>query len=90
MFTFTGLILKEDHGYSSLCPELDIASMGDTPQEAKAMLLEAATLHMEGSIEDGLPYLRPVPREEDPRQSAPDSIAEVFRFRVDVAVHTYA
>lgn len=54
------------------------------------MLLEAATLHMEGSIEDGLPYLRPVPREEDPRQSAPDSIAEVFRFRVDVAVHTYA
>lgn len=90
MFTFTGLILKEDHGYSSLCPELDVASMGDTPQEAKAMLLEAAALHMEGSIEDGLPYLRPVPLEEDPRQIAPDRIVEVFRIKVDVAIHSYA
>ncbi len=90
MFTFTGLILKEDHGYSSLCPELDVASMGDTPQEAKAMLLEAATLHMEGSIEDGLPYLRHMSHAEDPRQIAPDRIVEVFRFKVDVAVHSYA
>ncbi|MBX3055311.1 MAG: hypothetical protein KF770_02465 [Anaerolineae bacterium] len=64
--------------------------MGTTPQEAKAMLLEAATLHMEGSIEDGLPYLRPVPHDDDPRQLTPNRIVEVFRFKVDVAVHTYA
>ena len=90
MFTFTGILIKEQEGYSSLCPELDVASVGSTPDEAKAMLLEAATLHIEGAIEDGLPYLRPVPAQDDPRQIAPDTIAEIFRFKVDVAVHAHA
>jgi predicted RNase H-like HicB family nuclease len=90
MFSFTGIILKENDVYSSLCPELDVASMGDTPEEAKAMLLEAATLHLEGAIEDGLPYLRPVPAADDPRQTAPDTVVDVFRFKIDVAVHAYA
>jgi hypothetical protein len=54
------------------------------------MLLEAVTLHLEGAFEDGLPYLRPVPAEADPRYSAPDTVALVFRFKVDVAVHAYA
>jgi len=90
MFNFTGIILKEDQGYSSLCPELDVASVGTTPDEAKTMLLEAATLHIEGAIEDGLPYLRPIPAEADPRNIAPDTIQEVFRFKVDVAVRAYA
>ena len=82
MFTFTGILIKEEQGYSSLCIELDVASVGDTPEEAKAMLLEAATLHIEGAIEDGLPYLRPVPAQGDPRQIAPDTIAEIFRFKL--------
>ncbi len=90
MFLFTGIIYKENQAYSSLCPELDVASVGATPEEAKVMLLEAATLHLEGTIEDGLPYLRPVPGDEDPRQTAPAAIVEVFRFKVDVAVHAYA
>ncbi|MBI1880530.1 MAG: type II toxin-antitoxin system HicB family antitoxin [Chloroflexi bacterium] len=90
MFTFTGILIKEDQGYSSLCPELDVASVGDTPEEAKQMLLEAATLHLEGAFEDGLPYLRPIPTEADPRHNAPDSVAQIFRFKVDVAVHAYA
>jgi predicted RNase H-like HicB family nuclease len=90
MFSFTGIILKENDVYSSLCPELDVASMGNTPEEAKAMLLEAATLHLEGAIEDGLPYLRPVPAADDPRQTAPDTVVDVFRFKIDVAVHAYA
>ena len=90
MFSFTGIIVKESQGYSSLCPELDIASLGNTPEEAKAMLLEAATLHLEGAIEDSLPYLRPIPTEDDPRQNAADSVVEVFRFKVDVSVHAYA
>lgn len=81
-FNFTGVIIQEDDGYSSLCPELDVASLGDTPEEAKAMLLEAATLHLEGAFEGGLPYLRPVPAEDDPRQIAPDTIAEIFRFKL--------
>jgi predicted RNase H-like HicB family nuclease len=90
MFSFTGIILKEYDAYSSLCPELDVASMGDTPEEAKAMLLEAATLHLEGAIEDGLPYMRPIPAADDPRQIAPDTVVDVFRFKIDVAVHAYA
>lgn len=90
MFTFTGLLIKEEQGYSALCPELDVASTGDTVEEAKAMLLEAATLHLEGAFEDGLPYLRPIPQDVDPRQIAPETIAHVFRFKVEVAVHAYA
>ncbi len=90
MFTFTGIIVKEDKGYSSLCPELDVASVGSTLKESKQMLLEAATLHIEGAIEDGLPYLRPIPATEDPRHASPDKVKSVFRFKVNVAVHAYA
>jgi predicted RNase H-like HicB family nuclease len=90
MFTFTGIIVKEDIGYSSLCPELDVASDGDSPESAKAMLLEAATLHLEGAFEDGLPYSRPIPPTEDPRQAARETVIEVFRFTVDVSVHANA
>ena len=77
MFTFTGLIVKEAQAFSSLCPELDVASFGAMREEAKAMLLEAATLH----IEDGLPYLRPVPPAADPRSSNPASVTDVFCFK---------
>lgn len=80
MLTFTGILIREEEGYRSLCPELDVASMGDTPEEAKANLLEAATLHIEGAIEDGLPYLRPVPKGDDPRFVAPETVVETFRF----------
>jgi len=90
MFTFTGIIVKESKGYSSLCPELDVASVGATLKEAKQMLLEAATVHIEGAIEDGLPYLRPVPAADDPRRAMPDKVKSVFRFKVNVAVHAYA
>lgn len=90
MFRFTGIIVRAGQGYSSLCPELDVASFGATLDEAKARLLEAATLHMEGAIEDGLPYLRPVPADADPRNTAPDTVQDVFRFQVDVAVRAYA
>lgn len=90
MFTFTGILMHDEQGYSSLCPELDVASMGATPADAAANLLEAATLHLEGAFEDGLPYLRPVPSDADPRVAAPDTVVQVFRFKVDVAVHAYA
>ena len=82
--------MYDEQGYSSLCPELDVASMGATPADAAANLLEAATLHLEGAFEDGLPYLRPVPSDADPRVAAPDTVVQVFRFKVDVAVHAYA
>ena len=90
MFTFTGILIHDEQGYSSLCPELDVASMGATPAAAEANLLEAATLHLEGAFEDGLPYLRPIPADADPRVAAPETVARVFRFKVDVAVRAFA
>ena len=90
MFVFTGLIWKDGEEYSGLCPELDVASQGKTTQEARKNLLEAATLHLEGSFEDGLPYLRPVPPADDPRNSLPAENLQVFKFKVDVAIKAYA
>ena len=90
MFVFTGIIWKEDSEYSTLCPELDVASQGKTTAEAREKLLEAATLHLEGSFEDGLPYLRPVPAAEDPHNQFPAESLEVFKFKVDVAIQAHA
>lgn len=44
---FTAIIEKEDDMYVSLCPELDVASQGDTVEEAKANLQEAIELLFE-------------------------------------------
>ena len=90
MFVFTGILWKEDEEYSALCPELDVASQGKTLAEARKNLLEAASLHLEGSFEDGLPYLRPVSASEDPRNSLPPEALEIFKLKVDVAVKAYA
>ncbi len=87
---FTGLVIRDGDGYSALCPELDVATQGASAQEARALLLEAATLHLEGAIEEGLPYLRPIPREEDPRLTTPERVEEEFRFKMDVVVRAYA
>jgi predicted RNase H-like HicB family nuclease len=44
---FTVIIEREDNGYVSLCPELDIASQEDSIQEAKENLKEAIELFLE-------------------------------------------
>ena len=43
----TAIIEKEDTGYVSLCPELDIASQGDTIEGARDNLKEALELFFE-------------------------------------------
>ena len=43
----TAIIEREDDGFVSLCPELDIASQGATIEEARANLVEALTLFLE-------------------------------------------
>ena len=40
----TVIIEKEDDGYVALCPEVDVASQGDSIEEAKANLKEALEL----------------------------------------------
>jgi predicted RNase H-like HicB family nuclease len=43
----TAIIEREGDGYVSLCPELDIASQGDSVEAAKANLQEALELFFE-------------------------------------------
>lgn len=44
-------LVREGSGFVSLCPELDIASQGDTAEEARANLEEAVELFFEVSDE---------------------------------------
>jgi len=44
---FTAIIEREGDGYVALCPELDIASQGDTIAEAKDNLQESLELFFE-------------------------------------------
>ena len=44
---FTAIIEREDDGYVATCPELDIASEGDTIAEARTNLREAIELFFE-------------------------------------------
>jgi predicted RNase H-like HicB family nuclease len=89
-FVFTGLIIQETEGFSSLCTELDVASQGETVEQAKEKLLEAVTLYLETAIESNLPYLRPIPPDEDPRVASPEVIVAVFPIKIDVGIKVYA
>ena len=50
--SFTAIIEKEGDGYVSLCPEIDVASQGDTIEEAKNNLQEAIELFFEFTSEE--------------------------------------
>ncbi len=41
------MIYRENGGYVALCPELDVASQGDSVEEASANLREAVELFIE-------------------------------------------
>jgi len=62
----TAVIEREGDGYVALCPELDIASQGDTVERARGNLAEAVALFLETAspreIGDRLPdeiYITP-------------------------------
>ena len=46
---FTALIYRENGGYVALCPELDVASQGDSVEEASGNLREAVELFLESA-----------------------------------------
>lgn len=49
----TAIIEREGNGYVSLCPEVDVASQGDTIDEARKNLCEALQLFFEtASLEE--------------------------------------
>jgi len=89
-FVFTGVIVAEEDGFSSLCLELDVVSQGETAVEARQMLLEAVTLYLETAIESNLPYIRPVPPDEDPRLISPQAVVDTFPIKVNVGIRVHA
>ena len=46
-YKLTAIVEREGDGYVSLCPELDIASQGDTIEQARDNLKEALELFFE-------------------------------------------
>ena len=52
MRRLTAVIERECKGYVALCPELDVASQGDTVEEARANLKEAVELFLESASKE--------------------------------------
>lgn len=46
-YSFTAVVEKEDDGFVALCPEFDIASQGDSVEQATANLKVAVELFLE-------------------------------------------
>ena len=53
-FNLTATIWEEKGVYVSKCPELGVASCGDTPEEALSNLKEAVELYLDNAKELGL------------------------------------
>jgi predicted RNase H-like HicB family nuclease len=53
-FGYTAIVWKESEGYVSKCPELGVASCGDTFDEAVGSLREAVELYLENARELGI------------------------------------
>ncbi|MFZ3076832.1 MAG: type II toxin-antitoxin system HicB family antitoxin [Candidatus Aenigmatarchaeota archaeon] len=52
---FSAVFRKEvEGGYSALCPELGVASQGETVEEAESSLKEACELYMESAKDVGI------------------------------------
>jgi len=67
----TAIIEREGSGYVAVCAELDIASQGETVEEARRNLLEAVELFFETA---------------DPSEVESRSSGEVFVTRLDVGL----
>jgi predicted RNase H-like HicB family nuclease len=89
-FEFTAATIKEGRWYVSLCLDLDVASQGRSIRAAKKMLAEAVSLYLETCFESNVPYLRPVPKKDDPRFTTLENLIEIFPLKVDFQVHAVA
>ena len=67
----TAIIEKEGDGYVALCPEVDVASQGDSVETARSNLKEALELFFETA---------------DPTEIARRMGSEVFVTQVEIAV----
>ena len=55
----TAIIEREGDGYVALCPELDIASQGDTIEQSRKNLQEALELFFETADPSEIEWRRP-------------------------------
>jgi len=78
---FTAIIEREDDQYVALCPELDIASQGDTVEEARTNLKEA--LELEGTTSA---FYQSLVASASPQEIRERTHGEVFITRLEVAV----
>jgi predicted RNase H-like HicB family nuclease len=69
----TAIIEREGSGYVALCPELDVASQGDSIEEARLNLQEALELFLEAA---------------DPSEVKARMHDEIFVTRIEVAEKT--
>jgi predicted RNase H-like HicB family nuclease len=53
-FDYTAVVWKEKEGYVSKCPELGVASCGDSISDAMESLKEAVSLYLENAEALGL------------------------------------
>ena len=67
----TAIIEREGDGYVALCPELDVASQGNTIEDARNNLQEAVELFLETA---------------DPREIEQRRHSEIFVTRLEVEV----
>lgn len=67
----TAIIEREGDGYVALCPEVDVASQGDTIEEARRNLIEALELFFEAA---------------DPSEIDARLTGELFVTQVDVTI----
>lgn len=89
-FQFTGALFKERRTFVSICLDLDVASQGKTAREAKRNLAESVELYLEGCFESNIPYLRPVPREDDPRFNPSPDFVSTFPLTIEFQVSAVA
>jgi predicted RNase H-like HicB family nuclease len=87
---FNGVVVREEDGYSALCIDLDVASEGQTIDDAKKNLFEAVTLYIESALESNLPIIRPVPAEENPLTARREDTVDIFNIKVKLQVHAHA
>ncbi|MCK4817265.1 type II toxin-antitoxin system HicB family antitoxin [bacterium] len=70
IFGYTAVVWKETEGYVSKCPELGVASCGDSFEHAVLKLREAVELYLENAKE--LNMLDNTLYKFDPQNATPD------------------
>ncbi len=77
--TFSASIVREDDWYVAQCLEVDVASQGETPDEALHNLKDALALHFEPPVATESPEVRVIDEEPYP-------LTEIARLAVDMGV----